>query len=963
MRKISTVYLFFCLPTILLFAQDKPPVKTGSVNPIGLKHFERAQEFMETNPDSSIFYLELAIPFFEENENWDQLVDVYYNLTWRHYNKRDIEGFEIHSEKTMALAKKYLDESNNNYLNALGSIGTKWEIKGNFPKAISIYKTLAEKSKGLDDPTNHAKALNNLSYNYFVIGKEDKAIFYIEQAIRLLEEGFDTNHIDLLLPYYHKTNFLIKVGDTEDALDYLEKGKKVLMSNNLWDKNNYFTLIYLAKFAEIFNNLNQNDIAKEYLNKVLALARDSLELTYTFRIYGDLSLKEKAYNQAKKYYEAAESQINKQYKQFDKHPIKALDLKKLAELYEAQKDFHKALEFYQKGLVQLAPNFNNLSFLNNPEIEDISKTFNGKLFLERKTKVLYKLYQQSGNLDYLKTALSTAQLANQTTKYMRQDYWAKGSVKFIATNDYAHYEKSILIAYELFKQTGETRYKGAAFEIIESNKSNLLLESLQDNLAKGLGELPDSLLSNETRVTLNINFYKKQLSEEKLKVQKNEEKINLYEEQLFILNNEYEKLIKNLEKNYPKYYQLKYDYSTPTLTLIQKSLKAQEQMIEYFVGETHLIIFSITKEKVAIQKYPLKEDIYSNLKVLLDLVKHPPTFQDELADFYSFKQAAHQLYQQLIAPVLDVNTNKLIIIPDDQLNYLPFELLLTSTETPEEILYAKLPYLFKKVAINYHYSANLYEGTKTTKQSEAIQSFIGFAPSFGRSIIAQTRNCTNDELYSLNCSQKELENITTLINDGRSIIGINATKDNFSKEAANGRILHIATHACINEEDPMLSKIYFADDYLTYYDLNNLALNADLAVLSACNTGNGKLEKGEGVMSIAKGFIQAGVSSVVTSLWSVDDCATSDVMTQFYKYLKEKQPKEEALRNAKLAYLQKADKAHAHPFYWGAFVQFGNTKSLDYLSEGKSWTKFLFIGLIGLLFFVLGRKANFKFIS
>jgi len=154
--------------------------------------------------------------------------------------------------------------------------------------------------------------------------------------------------------------------------------------------------------------------------------------------------------------------------------------------------------------------------------------------------------------------------------------------------------------------------------------------------------------------------------------------------------------------------------------------------------------------------------------------------------------------------------------------------------------------------------------------------------------------------------------------------------------------------------------IYFADDYLTYYDLNNLELNADLAVLSACNTGSGKLEKGEGVISIAKGFIQAGVPSVVTSLWSVDDCATSDIMTQFYKYLKEGQTKDKALRNAKLMYLQTADKAHAHPFYWGAFVQFGNTDSLDYLSEGNPRTRFLLIGLVGLILFILERKARLK---
>ncbi len=959
MRKCSIVCLLFFLFTVLLFGQDNPPAKTLSVNSVGLKYFEKAQQFMAINQDSSIYYLALAIPLFEENENWNQLVDSYYNLTWRYYNKRDIENFEYYSGKGMTLAEKYLEEHNPNYLNAMGSIGTKWEIKGNFPKAISIYKSLAEKSKKIEDVTNHAKALNNLSHNYFVIGKVDKAILHIEQAIQLLEEGYGKDHIDLLLPYYHKADFLIYIGKKEQALDYLKKGKKILLSNNLWDKNNYSTLIYLAKFAKIFSDLDQNNNAKKYLNKALLLAKDSIQMTHAFRIYGELSFKEKEYDQAKTYYEAAGAQINKQYRQFIKHPVKAGIFKNLAELYEVQNDYSKALAYYQKGLVQLSTNFNDLLILNNPKIADISKTFDGKLFLERKTNTLYKFYQQNGNLDYLRMALSTAQLANQTTRYLRQDHWAKGSVKFNAKDDYAHYEKSIIIAFELFEQTGEKKYQDAVFEIVESNKSNILLESLQDNLAKGLGELPDSLLLNEVQMTLDINFYEKQLSEEASKIQKNKEKITQYKEQLFLLKNQYEQLIKNLEQNYPKYYQLKYDFSTPTLTKVQKSLEAKEQILEYFKGEENLIIFSITREKVTIQKYPITEHLNSTISELLELVRNGPTLQNQLADFSSFIETAHQLYQQLIAPIIDINTNKLIIIPDGELNYLPFELLLTSVEAEEEILYANLPYLLKKVGINYQYSSNLYERTKRLKQSQTAQPFVGFAPSFGEIMIAQTRNCTNNELYSLNCSQKELAGIAALIDDSQSIIGINATKDNFIKEAANGRILHLATHACINEENPMLSKIYFSDDYLTYYDLNNLILDADLAVLSACNTGNGKLEKGEGIMSLAKGFIQVGVQSVVVSLWSIDDCATSDIMTQFYKHLNEGEGKDEALRNAKLAYLQIADKVHAHPFYWGAFVQFGNTNSLGYLPVKKKMARFLLIGLVGILFYILSRKVRF----
>ena len=240
-------------------------------------------------------------------------------------------------------------------------------------------------------------------------------------------------------------------------------------------------------------------------------------------------------------------------------------------------------------------------------------------------------------------------------------------------------------------------------------------------------------------------------------------------------------------------------------------------------------------------------------------------------------------------------------------------------------------------------------------RSIAKYPFWGFAPVFGDEIADASRDCTGDELYSLNCNEAEIESINKLFG-GQIFTDLAASKDNFEKRAFDYQILHLATHACLDDENPMFNKIWLADDYVSNNDLYNLKLNADLAVLSACNTGSGQLVKGEGVQSLARGFLHAGCPSLVTSLWSVDDCATSDIMVRFYEYLKDGKSKNKALQSAKLDYLKEADKLHQHPYYWGAFIQIGNPTALEIGGSNS----FLLWGLLGSIIIIILMVRKFK---
>jgi CHAT domain-containing protein len=246
-----------------------------------------------------------------------------------------------------------------------------------------------------------------------------------------------------------------------------------------------------------------------------------------------------------------------------------------------------------------------------------------------------------------------------------------------------------------------------------------------------------------------------------------------------------------------------------------------------------------------------------------------------------------------------------------------------------------LNYLLEEYEISYAYSSTLLvQKQQPTRLHEVLYNYAGFAPSFDGTYSPQ-RGCNQEELENLICSAKGVAVIDSVL-DGKIFVKQGATKETFVNQSMHYRILHLATHACVEDNDPLFNKIYFANnEFLSTHEICDLHVNADLAVLSACNTGGGLLKRGEGIMSLSRAFMQAGCPSIITSLWSVDDCATSALMTSFYKNIYKGENKAAALRNAKLSYLKEASNHESLPFYWAAFVNIGDTRAIELQSE---WT-------------------------
>ena len=244
------------------------------------------------------------------------------------------------------------------------------------------------------------------------------------------------------------------------------------------------------------------------------------------------------------------------------------------------------------------------------------------------------------------------------------------------------------------------------------------------------------------------------------------------------------------------------------------------------------------------------------------------------------------------------------------------------------------------------------------KQDHAPKLFAGFAAQYKareEQVVSTRAAFTRDDAYDLPFAQKEVSRVHDLL--GGSLFTKNkATEQNFKENAPFYRILHFAMHAVPDSINPLSSRLLFTynaadtleDNDLTAAEIYAMRLRADLAVLSACQTGYGKINRGEGVMSLSRAFAYAGVNTTLMSLWKVPDGATQEIMVNFYKNLQDGQAKDDALHNAKLDYLDKhGQNEGANPIYWAGFVPAGNMSAMD-MTNNDTY-RWLVVGLLAVL--------------
>lgn len=388
------------------------------------------------------------------------------------------------------------------------------------------------------------------------------------------------------------------------------------------------------------------------------------------------------------------------------------------------------------------------------------------------------------------------------------------------------------------------------------------------------------------------------------------------------------------------------------LNSIQKSLSPDQVILEYFLGEEFVFIYTITNKEVFVLRKPSSVEMTENISELRKDLQNP---RSDLKDVF---RNSELLYDRLVAKALSPlngQVNQLIIVRDQVLNYIPFEVLGTPLKNG-------FNYLLNDYQISYAFSCS--SRLLPEKQKIAENNLIGFSPSFNNLI--EDPDTTESRLlaYLVRSGYAELQGaeaeVLTVSKDvnGDSFIGVEASENVFKSQAGNYKVILLSTHGIINEDDPRMSELLFAkpeiknqeDNILHLHEVEGLDLNAELVVLSACNTGVGKLHSGEGVFSFARSFTLAGAKSLLMTSWKVDDNSTSELIIEFFKNIIEGQTKDEALRNSKLSFLDNSQKhnSYQHPFFWASLQLIGNPESISFSKNYK-----LAYALIPLMLMVL----------
>lgn len=277
----------------------------------------------------------------------------------------------------------------------------------------------------------------------------------------------------------------------------------------------------------------------------------------------------------------------------------------------------------------------------------------------------------------------------------------------------------------------------------------------------------------------------------------------------------------------------------------------------------------------------------------------------------------------------------LILVPDGYLGHLPFEALITTDVGPGEI-----SYWVGQKTISYAVSATLLaEMEQSRPKKKARYTWGGFAPVFdnGDAPVLASPDITRSASAPLLWSEKEVISIHELM-QGEVFLREGATHQTFSDRAPHYGIIHVSTHGEVNDQDARFNYLAFWDTLMYAADINQLPrLNAEMVVLSACNTAFGEVRQGEGIYNLARSFSYAGAASIVPTLWKVNDQTTARFMELFYQHLKQGASKAEALQQTKLQFIE----AGENPFYWAGYIIIGDATPLELPLGFPSWAYFL----------------------
>ncbi len=728
------------------------------------------------------------------------------------------------------------------------------------------------------------------------------------------------------------------------ASSILDTARQKFMQSNVYDSTEYYYLYNLLKTSETFAELNKEEDGIKILKKIINTA-DNLKSPdiHITEIEGDAHtcLGNILINQ--KEYDLARTSLLKAKSIYDSL---SLDLfTKQSAIYELLGDTYRiedqnlelALNYYDKSISTLI----NEDLLDVNGLPKINSWWDHPFLMRILKKKGHILLEQSVNSSHPLKSLELAKLyfqkaidfSNETFYYLERE------------NDQYEFTKSIRSIYEsalncLFLIDSISKNNNVslmALDIIEGSKAKSLSKQINEIRRLDDSGVNADLIQQDLDLKREYSYLQVKIKSLKNEIPQNEEVVSKYYSRILEIENQRESLRNQMNSQgnslFPALYfnDSEEPFSHNTIELVY------DNVISYFWGEKYCFIVSKSVKNHSFHKVHIDAKDTTEVLSVVDQLSHGYQLESEQEDFETFCKASYHIYQKFVAPTNIISAQndpiELLVIRDGPLSLIPFETLITDLWTKSYISYNELEYLIKKVIISYGISLRTIQKNKNDSnlyfQKPKVLAFNYDTTTISNDLLDPSKRRSG--LILLPGSTLEIASIsklfpTTLV--PKSL----PNKDYFLTQASSFDILLLSIHGALDSiyESKL---IFFGTDsseseILYPFEIMGIPLQSKIVILAACESGIGEYIPGEGMLSMARTFFEAGANSVIMSLWQVPDISTAKVMIPFYEHLSSGLKIDESLTKAKITYISNSDHRMAHPGNWGGMIMMGTNQAI-----------------------------------
>lgn len=822
----------------------------------------------------SIDFFQRAIDLARKTGSKEHELKCLRQMSATYWRLNDLQKFFFLNDKALKIARSLNHRAEEG--KCLNNIGIFYKKIDNYSKALTCYEEALKIAQIIKDKKEESSCLNNIGIIYKNIGNYDKALDYLERSLAIDRNTMDDIYISMTL--------------NNMGTAYRNKG---LISGNTED------------FQQ----------ALDYFNECLTLTQKTGDKKTEIHALNNIG---NVYSDLKKYHDALRSFQTGYEKAKKVQDVEAMGmiLNNMGIVHYNQGNYKESTMYYQKA-IDLAREIKGGQILWEAYLE-IAKAY------EKQSKLTEALENYKNSISIIEDIRSQFKLEELKASYF-------GSDKRIDA-----YHNLIHLLMTLHQSNPTKAYHIEAFDYMERAKARAFLDSLEHSQINISQQIDFKLQNQEKELMKDISKLYTKLLAAKYSL---EEKQDI-KEQLQTCEDRWETLKREVRTKSPVYANLKYP-EIITFEEAQKKLPdTHTAFFAYSIGKDSSYVFVVTKKGLKIFSLPPRDKINTQVSNYLKLIA-----DREHQDFTS----GFELYCQFVQPGLDEDIENIIFIPDGILHFLPFEALVTTN--PEK------HWLIEDYEVSYIPSISSLREIIQRKKSNGTKPgrhILAFGDPFFGSLESKTTDSdiiqsfyssSAFNLYRLKYSGFEIDKIGSLFKRKKRDI---FRRKEASEEQLKGhnladyKIIHFATHSLIDDKKPARSAIVLSldedpaeDGFLQMREIYNLNLNSDLVTLSSCQTGLGQFIHGEGIDSLNRAFFYAGASSVLMSLWSVNDQASAQLMERFYLHLRSSQSIMSALRKAKLEMI--GAKSVSHPYYWAGFVISGKADEVVFIESKLRW--------------------------